>query len=164
MRRFAIHALFLPAVLAFAACNATPDTRERNIELATGFFDDLLAGRTDDAKAVLDEEFEFAFMGHSEISRSYDRGAFFEEWLPLVFRLLPDGIVLDVRDAIADEAGVVLIVRGDSAGVNGEYDNDYAMVFKIRDGRIESLNEYCSDLLVETRLFRRELVEMDRPE
>ena len=56
---------------------------------------------------------------------------------------------------------MVLTVRGDAAGVNGEYDNDYAMVFRIRDGRIISFEEFCSDLLVETRLFERELVEIE---
>jgi ketosteroid isomerase-like protein len=79
----------------------------------------------------------------------------------VVFTLLPNGITLDVRDIVADEAGVVLTVRGDAAGVNGEYDNDYAMVFRIRDGRIISFEEFCSDLLVETRLFERELVEIE---
>lgn len=162
MRRLAIRVLFLPAMLAFAACDAPPDARERNIELATGFFDDLLAGDQAKAKVVLAEDFEFTFMGHSEISRSYDRDTFFEEWLPLVFTLLPEGITLEVQEAIADDRAVVLLARGDSVGVNGEYDNDYAMVFGIGDGRIISLREYCSDLLVETRLFRRELAEIDR--
>jgi ketosteroid isomerase-like protein len=144
-----------------AGCASGPEVRDGNIAIARGFLDDVLAGRQEAAKAVLAEDFEFTFMGHSEISRSYDRDAYFDEWLPVVFTLLPNGITLDVRDIVADEAGVVLTVRGDAAGVNGEYDNDYAMVFRIRDGRIISFEEFCSDLLVETRLFERELVEIE---
>jgi ketosteroid isomerase-like protein len=59
---------------------------------------------------------------------------------------------------IADENGVAVIMEGDAEGVNGEYDNKYVFVYKFEDGKIISINEYNSDLLVATRLYKNKLV------
>jgi ketosteroid isomerase-like protein len=63
-----------------------------------------------------------------------------------------------VVDAIGDSAGVALIVEGDADGINGLYDNKYVFIYKFEDGKIRSLREYSSDLLVATRLFKQKLV------
>ena len=74
---------------------------------------------------------------------------------------MPNGITLTTTDMIADENGVAVIMEGDAEGVNGEYDNKYVFVYKFKDGKILSINEYNSDLLVATRLYRNKLVRMD---
>jgi ketosteroid isomerase-like protein len=62
---------------------------------------------------------------------------------------------------IADENGVALIQTGDSEGINGEYDNQYVFTFKMKDGLIHAVEEFNSDLLVATRLYRNELLPLD---
>ena len=49
---------------------------------------------------------------------------------------------------IADDEGVAVIMEGDAEGINGEYDNKYVFVYKFKDGKIFSIHEYNSDLLV----------------
>ena len=50
---------------------------------------------------------------------------------------------------------MVYIVKGKAQGINGTYNNNYAMVFKMLDGQILDFQEYHSDLLAETRLHKK---------
>jgi ketosteroid isomerase-like protein len=52
-------------------------------------------------------------------------------------------------------------MEGDAEGINGEYDNKYVFVYKFKDGKILSIVEYNSDLLVATRLYKNKLVPSD---
>jgi ketosteroid isomerase-like protein len=79
----------------------------------------------------------------------------------VVGALLPNGITLTTTDMIADANGVAVIMEGDAEGINGEYDNKYVFVYKFKDGKILSINEYNSDLLVATRLYKNKLVPLD---
>ena len=42
--------------------------------------------------------------------------------------------------------------------INGEYDNKYVWVFKMKDGLIHSIREYNSDILVATQLYDYKLI------
>ena len=63
-----------------------------------------------------------------------------------------------MTDTIGDSDNVVLRVAGTAQGINGSYNNNYAMVYTFKDGKIIALNEYNSDLLAETRLFNRQVI------
>ena len=90
----------------------------------------------------------------------YNKEEYFDVWLGEVIpQVLPTGIELTIVGKIADEEGVVFQVEGEAEGINGEYNNRYAMVFKIKDNKIISFEEYTSDLLVETRLYKKEVVD-----
>ena len=70
----------------------------------------------------------------------------------IIPEILPNGIVLKTVDAISDEKGVhfhrPIIQEGDAvikdykSNKNGEYDNKYVWVFKMKDGLIHSIREY----------------------
>ena len=78
----------------------------------------------------------------------------------VVAPLVPEGFKkVEVTDAIGDRQSVALMVEGDAEGVNGRYNNKYVFIFKFKEGKIISLREYTSDLLVETRLYKQKLVE-----
>jgi ketosteroid isomerase-like protein len=103
-------------------------------------------------------------MGRTQISNiSYDRETYFNVWLKqIVANLVPDGFrKLEVIDAIGDENGVALMMEGEADGINGLYDNKYVFIFKFKDGKIATLHEYNSDLLVATRLYKQKLVADD---
>ncbi len=75
------------------------------------------------------------------------------------FRAISDEVVaLDITDEIGDSNSVVLRVSGTAQGINGSYNNNYAMVYTFKDGKIIALNEYNSDLLAETRLYKKQVV------
>jgi ketosteroid isomerase-like protein len=51
---------------------------------------------------------------------------------------------------IAEGDYVVVEARGDNVTKSGErYDNQYCMVWRIEDGRIKQIKEYCDSALVE---------------
>jgi ketosteroid isomerase-like protein len=54
----------------------------------------------------------------------------------------------------------VYIVKGKAEGINGPYNNNYAMVFKMLDGQILDFQEYHSDLLAETRLHKKAVFDL----
>ena len=147
-------------MIFLAACSSNIDT---NKKMAGDFLDLALSANPLDAKDLTHPDFKFVFMGNTEISNiPYDREAYFDYWLPeVVGKLLPTGITLTTTDMIADDDGVAVIMEGDAEGINGEYDNKYVFVYKFKDGKIFSIHEYNSDLLVATRLYKNKLVPSD---
>jgi len=56
---------------------------------------------------------------------------------------------------IADGDHVVVEARGDNVTKTGtRYDNDYCLVFRLKDGKIEEIREYCDSVLTEKALGR----------
>ena len=153
--------IYLFAVaMVFSACSSNVDA---NKKMAGDFLDLALSANPLDAQELTHPDFKFVFMGNTEISNiPYDRNAYFDYWLPeVVGKLLPTGITLTTTDMIADDDGVAVIMEGDAEGINGEYDNKYVFVYKFKDGKIFSIHEYNSDLLVATRLYKNKLVSSD---
>ena len=151
---------FLVLVILITACSSSVDS---NKKMAGDFLDLALSANPLDAQELTHPEFKFVFMGNTEISNiPNDRDAYFDYWLPeVVGKLLPNGITLTTTDMIADEDSVAVIMEGDAEGINGEYDNKYVFVYKFKDGKIFSIHEYNSDLLVATRLYKNKLVPSD---
>ena len=56
---------------------------------------------------------------------------------------------------IADGDCVVVEAKGDNVTRTGvRYDNDYCLVFRLADGQIKEIREYCDSVLTETALGR----------
>ena len=92
----------------------------------------------------------------------WNRDNLFDEYFKnIIPEILPNGIVLNTVDTIYDENGVAIIQEGDAEGKNGEYDNKYVWIFKMKDGLIYSLREYNSDILVATQLYDYKLIAID---
>jgi ketosteroid isomerase-like protein len=162
LRKIVIAILVTFALQAFAD-QGEPNAGAANIVVAKKFLATVLT-QPEVAKALLHEDFDFVFMGRSQISEvHYDRETYFSVWAGEVLPpLLPAGFrKLEPVDAIGDSTGVALIVEGDADGINGLYDNKYVFIYKFEDGKIRSLREYSSDLLVATRLFKQKLVADD---
>ena len=143
-------------------CSGT-DKTEKNKKMAGDFLNLALSENPKSAQPLTHPDFTFTFMGETEISNiAFDREAYFDDWIPnVVGALLPNGITLTTTDMIGDENGVAVIMEGDAEGINGEYDNKYVFVYKFKEGKILSINEYNSDLLVATRLYKNKLVPLD---
>ena len=153
--------IYIFAIVIFlGACSSNVDT---NKKMASEFLDLALSANPLDAQELTHPDFKFVFMGNTEISNiPYDRDTYFDYWLPeVVGKLVPNGITLTTTDIIADDDGVAVIMEGDAEGINGEYDNKYVFVYKFKDGKIFSIHEYNSDLLVATRLYKNKLTPID---
>ena len=162
MKRKSLLIAFLASfTLAVFAGGHEKNIGSENIAAATKFMNTLLTDR-DTADSLLHEDFDFMFMGVSQISNvKYNRETYWSVWMDnVVAPLVPEGFKkVEVTDAIGDRQSVALMVEGDAEGVNGRYNNKYVFIFKFKEGKIISLREYTSDLLVETRLYKQKLVE-----
>ena len=78
--------------------------------------------------------------------------------MTVIPEVLPDGILLNKVNQMADDEWVVTTFVGEAMAANGEYNNRYAMVMKLKDNKIIFFQEYQSDLLAETALFKKEVV------
>lgn len=57
------------------------------------------------------------------------------------------------HNVIAEGDFVVVEAKGDNLTKSGvRYDNDYCLIFRLRDGKITEVKEYCDSALVETVL------------
>ena len=132
----------------------------QNVAAASKFMETLLTDR-ETADSLLDPDFDFLFMGISPHLSNvpYNKETYWSVWMDQVIApLVPDGFKkVEVVDAIGDEKGVALLVEGDADGINGRYNNNYVFIFKFKEGKIVSLREYTSDLMVETRLYKQKL-------
>ena len=160
-RKILLIAFLASFTLAVFAGGHEKNIGSENIAAATKFMNTLLTDR-DTADSLLHEDFDFMFMGVSQISNvKYNRETYWSVWMDnVVAPRVPEGFKkVEVTDAIGDRQSVALMVEGDAEGVNGRYNNKYVFIFKFKEGKIISLREYTSDLLVETRLYKQKLVE-----
>ena len=131
--------------------------------MAQSFLDNIITD-PQKAKSLLHEDFTFAWMGIIEQGgKIWDRENLFDVYFKdIIPEILPYGIILKTVDAISDENGVAIIQEGDAVGKNGEYDNKYVWVFKMKNGLIHSIREYNSDILVATQLYDYKLVTKEK--
>ena len=159
-----IKAFLLATLLAFIvpanAADHQQTSASKNIVTATKFMETLLTDR-ETADSLLHPDFDFLFMGISPHLSNvpYNKETYWSVWMDQVIApLVPDGFKkVEVVDVIGDEKGVALMVEGDADGINGRYNNNYVFIFKFKEGKIISLREYTSDLMVETRLYKQKL-------
>jgi ketosteroid isomerase-like protein len=144
------------------SCNEKESKSEANLKMAQLFFDNLFTN-PEVSKSLLHNDFTFSWMGIIEKGGVlWNRDNLFDEYFKnIIPEILPNGIVLNTVDTIYDENGVAIIQEGDAEGKNGEYDNKYVWIFKMKDGLIYSLREYNSDILVATQLYDYKLIAID---
>lgn len=134
----------------------------KNLEMAQSFLDNIITN-PEEAQRLLHQDFTFAWMGIIEQGgKIWNRENLFNEYFKnIIPAILPNGIILKTVDAISDDHGVAIIQEGDAVGKNGEYDNKYVWIFKMKEGKIYSLREYNSDILVATQLYDYKLVPIE---
>jgi ketosteroid isomerase-like protein len=157
--------LILLVSTLFLYCTSVKDTSPKNdnLEMAQSFLDNIITN-PEVAKNLLHKDFTFAWMGIIEQGgRIWNRENLFNEYFKnIIPEILPNGIILKTVDAISDNNGVAIIQEGDAEGKNGEYDNKYVWIFKMKDGLIHSVREYNSDILVATQLYDYKLIPLGK--
>ena len=134
-RKILLIAFLASFTLAVFAGGHEKNIGSENIAAATKFMNTLLTDR-DTADSLLHEDFDFMFMGVSQISNvKYNRETYWSVWMDnVVAPLVPEGFKkVEVTDAIGDRQSVALMVEGDAEGVNGRYNNKYVFIFKFKE-------------------------------
>ncbi len=153
--------IFLNTLMALSiAGHHEASSSSKNAQNAKQFFLSFLDGDLDTAMGLAHEDFTFVFKGRTQISNQIqNKEQFFTDWASLVGELVPEGFIkFEFSKSVSEKNSVVWFVEGDAKGVNGRYDNEYVFAFEFADGKILSIVEYNSDLLVATRLYKQELV------
>ena len=155
--------LLLSIALVISSCaDNSMSQRDINLKVVNTFWDNILTENYQVALDLLHEDLEFEFMGICSICTKYDREGFEKDWFMTVIpEVLPNGIVINKVNQMADDEWVVTTFVGEAMAANGEYNNRYAMVMKLKDNKIIFFQEYQSDLLAETALFKKEVVDFE---
>ena len=153
--------LIISLLIILTSCSINSEPLD-NLSNAQSFLDNIITN-PEKAKSLLHDDFSFAWMGIIEQGgKLWDKENLFDEYFATIIpEILPNGIVLTTVDSISDENGVAIVQVGDAEGKNGEYDNKYVWIFKMKDGLIYSLREYNSDILVATQLYDYKLIPID---
>jgi len=120
-----------------AAASPVPAARDRAL---------FIASLADDAKWVVTGQYSWSrtFTGKQSIINDlhgHVRSLLAERTRTIAHRFIADG------DCVAVEA------RGDNVTKTGlRYDNDYCLVFRLEDGKIKEIREYCDSVLTEKAL------------
>jgi uncharacterized protein len=120
-----------------ASANPDPAVRDRAL---------FAASLADDAKWVVTGQYSWSrtFTGKEAIMNDlhgYVRTRLRDRTRTVAHRFIADG------DIVAVEA------KGDNVTPEGvRYDNDYCLVFRLEDGKIKEIREYCDSVLTEKAL------------
>ena len=124
------------------------------------WFDLIAKGEAQRAFALFSDDVVYDLKGTTPVSGRY-RGLksivedFFTPWRKQI-----DGdIVITVEELIGDGDRVVALGRGQAKTIYGTpYDNDYAFVFRLRDGKITEVIEYLDTAMVETAAYGKKIL------
>ncbi len=110
--------------------------------------------------ALFADDVVYHLKGSTPVSGTYRGKQSIAEDFFIPWRRQIDGdLVVTVDELIGEGERVVALGRGKAKTVFGlPYDNDYAFVFRVRDGRIVEVIEYLDTVLVETAAYGRKLV------
>ena len=120
-----------------AAANPDPAVRDRAL---------FAASLADDAKWIVTGQYSWSrtFTGKEAIMNDlhgYVRTRLRDRTRTVAERFIADGDI------------VVVEAKGDNITPEGvRYDNDYCLVFRIEDGKIKEIREYCDSVLTEKAL------------
>jgi len=128
-------------------------------ETVQRWFDLIAKGDAQQAFALFTDDVVYKLKGTTPVSGVY-RGLkqivenFFTPWR----KQIVGEIALTVDELIGDGERVVALARGSAKTIHGlPYDNDYAFVFRLRDGKIAEVIEYLDTALVETAAYGKKL-------
>jgi hypothetical protein len=120
-----------------AAANPDPEVRDRAL---------FIASLADDAKWVVTGQYSWSrtFRGKESILNDlhgHVRTRLVDRTRTIAHRFIAEGDI------------VVIEAKGDNVTREGvRYDNDYCLVFRLEDGKIKEIREYCDSVLTEKAL------------
>lgn len=120
-----------------------------NKQAVATFLEALGKGDSDRMAEVLAPDVEACAMGVGSFSITRDRATILEA-AGMLMAAIPAGIAFEIVSLIEEGNRVVAEVKGRSLLADGTpYNNSYAFVAEMADGKIAHINEYYCTLLVE---------------
>jgi len=127
---------------------STEDTRQ----LVTRWLELAGSGDIDGAMALFAPDAVWTNIGSTRFSGEFvGLQTIAEKLLTPLFASLEAGIASEVEAVIADGDRAVVLSKGAARTRDGkEYNNTYAQVFTVRDGRVVAVTEYMDTALIDS--------------
>ena len=121
-----------------------------NKEIIRNMFAELSKGNADAFLNTLADDVKFTLIGSTKFSGEFQsKQEFVEKVLAPLGAQLENGLTMHVDNLIADGDNVVLQGRGESTTKSGQaYNNTYAQVFQLQNGKVQRVTEYLDTELV----------------
>jgi hypothetical protein len=133
---------------------------EQNRQVVVNFFGNVSAGDFDAATALMSDQMAWTLTGTTPLSGTYKPlSSVQEDFLGPFAEYVEDGhIEMNLLETIADGDRVVALLKGKAKGKYGDYNNTYCHVFRVSDGKIQDVTEFCDTVLIETALCGNKVV------
>jgi len=133
---------------------------EDNRKVVEGFFGHISDGDFEKATELLSDEMAWTLTGTTPLSGTYKPlSSVQENFLAPFADMVKDGhIEMDLLETIADGDRVVALLKGKAEGKYGDYNNTYCHVFRVKDGKVVDVTEFCDTVMIETALYGKKLV------
>jgi ketosteroid isomerase-like protein len=131
-----------------------------NKQIVQQWFDCIARNDTEGLFALFADDIVYHLKGTMSLSGSYRGKQSIAEDFFIPWRKQIDGnLIVTVDELIGEGDRVVALGRGKAKTIFGlPYNNDYAFVFRVRNGKIAEVIEYLDTVLVETAAYGRKLV------
>jgi ketosteroid isomerase-like protein len=123
---------------------------EENKRIVFSFFENANKGNIDASLELLSDGLIWTGVGTSRFSGTYNgKEKVLQDLIGPLFSSLKQGIYSTVENMIAEGNRVVVQATGKAETLDGkEYNNTYCFVFKIEEGKICEVVEYCDTALI----------------
>lgn len=130
--------------------------KQSNKDVVKGFVDAVSAGDAEGMLSCLADDLTWTFFGsHRFAGTLKGKDELMTGLFAVVGDVLEDGIKVRVNAMVAEGDHVVVEGKGQARSKSGlDYNNDYCLVFELRDGKIQRVRQYLDSELV-TRVFGR---------
>jgi len=121
-----------------------------NKETIRNMFAELSKGNAEAFLGTLADDVRFTLIGSTKFSGVFNgKPEFIEKVLAPLGAQLEGGIAMNVDNLIAEGDNVVMQGRGESTTKSGKvYNNTYAQVFRLANGKVQEVTEYLDTELV----------------
>ena len=121
-----------------------------NKEIIRNMFAELSKGDADAFLNTLADDVNFTLTGSTKFSGVFkSKQEFVEKVLAPLGEQLENGLTMHVENLIAEGDNVVMQGRGESMTTSGKaYNNTYALVFRLENGKVQQVMEYLDTELV----------------
>lgn len=128
---------------------------ETNTAIVRKAIEDIGKLNVEGLLAIIDDDLDFRLMGTSPLSRRL-RGK--EAYMGIVAEVasyLNGFIELTVDELIPAGEWVIVRASGHATmkATGADYDNEYCMMWKLKDGKVVKLREYCCTKLIMEHFF-----------
>ena len=121
-----------------------------NKEIISNMFAELSKGNAEAFLSTLADDVNFSLIGSTKFSGVFKgKAEFVEKVLAPLGAQLENGLTMHVDNLIAEGDNVVMQGRGESMTKSGKaYNNTYAQVFRLENGKVQQVTEYLDTELV----------------